>query len=50
MCVVLTFCPKETVYVDLMEKNPYRSLQGNQYIMSMYDYDANMIDVEPVKI
>ena len=49
MCVVAPFCPKEKAYADLTGKFPYKSSRGNQYIMVMYDYDANTIDVEPVK-
>ena len=31
------------------ENFPYRSSREIQYIMVMYDYDANTIDVEPVQ-
>ena len=36
-------------YIDLAGKFPYRSAQGNEYILVAYHYDANAILVQPLK-
>ena len=36
-------------YFDLTGRFPQRSLQGNQYIMIGYHYDANSIIAKPMK-
>ena len=36
-------------YTDLTGRFPYRSAQGNQYILVAYNYDANSIHAVPIK-
>ena len=36
-------------YHDLASQFPYKSTQGNQYILVCYHYDANCILTQPVK-
>ena len=38
-----------TAYTDLTGRFPYRSSQGNQYILVAYHYDANCIYGEAIK-
>ena len=48
VCAVLLVSPKETSYADLIGEFLYRSSQGNQYTIVIFNYDANKIGVEPV--
>ena len=49
----LTLCNpsqnKQTGYLDLTGRFPYRSSRGNQYILTVYDYDSNAILVKAIK-
>ena len=38
-----------TGYVDLTDRFPKRSSQGNKYILVGYQYDANAIQASPIK-
>ena len=42
------FQPKEKTYSDQTGKFPHMSTRGNQYVFTMYDYDANAILLEPL--
>ena len=43
------FQPKEKTYSDQTGKFLHMSTRGNQYVFTMYDYDANAILLEPLK-
>ena len=50
ICAALfPFTAKETAYVDLTGRFPYRSSRGNQYFLVIYDYDSNAILAEVLK-
>ena len=40
---------KETSYIDLTGTFPHKSSRGNQYLLLLYDFDSNVILVEPLK-
>ena len=41
--------PKNMGYTDLTGRFPYRSSQGNEYILVGYNYDGNDILAEAIK-
>ena len=41
--------PKLTTYSDQTGRFPHRSSRGNEYLMIMYDFDANAILCSPLK-
>ena len=43
MYSITTMTPKDTTYGDLTGRFPCKSTQGNQYVMVVYDYNANVI-------
>ena len=47
--VIHPFQLSSKAYSDLTGKFPHRSSQGNQYILTVYDYDSNAILVECLK-
>ena len=47
--LIFPMTPKLTTYSDQTGRFPHRSSRGNEYIMIMYDYDANAILCEPLK-
>ena len=47
--LLYAFTPKQKTYSDQTGRFPFRSSRGNEYIMVMYDYDANAILVAPLK-
>ena len=47
--ILYPFNPKETTYSDQTGRIPYQSSRGNEYLMIMYDHDANAILVEALK-
>ena len=47
--MVYAFDPKEKTYSDQTGHFPHRSSQENEYLMVMYDHDANAILVEALK-
>ena len=49
MALILPFESKYTGYMDLTGRFPYRSSNGNEYIMVIYDYDSNAILAQPLK-
>ena len=49
MAMILPFESKHTGYLDLTGRFPYRSSNGNEYILVVYDYDSNAILTEPIK-
>ena len=49
MATVVPFTQKEFTYTDQTGKFPFRSTRGYEYIMVMYDYDANAILARPFK-
>ena len=40
---------QKTGFLDLTGRFPYRSSRGNQYILTVYDYDSNAILVKAIK-
>ena len=40
---IISFTPKEITYGDQTGKFPFKSSRGNEYIMIIYDHDANAI-------
>lgn len=40
---------QHTGFLDLTGRFPYRSSRGNQYILTVYDYDSNAILVKAIK-
>lgn len=47
--VLYAFDPKEKNYSDQTGRFPHQSSRGNEYIMVMYDHDANAILAEALK-
>ena len=47
--IIYAFDPKEKTYSDQTGRFPHRSSRGNEYLMVMYDHDANAILVEALK-
>ena len=41
--------PSGLSYIDLTGRFPYRSAQGNEYILVAYHYNANAILAQPLK-
>ena len=46
---IMPFSPKQMTYGDQTRKFPFKSSRGNEYIMIMYDHDANAILAKPFK-
>ena len=41
--------PKEKAYTDQTGRFPHKSTRGNEYLFTLYDYDANIILQHPLK-
>ena len=40
---ITTIMPKDTIYGDLTGRFPQKSSLGNQYVMVIYDYNADVV-------
>ena len=47
--ILYPFSPKEKKFSDQTGQFPFCLSRGNEYLMVMYDYDANAILVTPLK-
>ena len=49
LAVITPFKETNRAYSDQTGKFPYKSSQGNEYLLIVYDYDSNAILAEPLK-